>query len=301
MIPLGHAVPILPAPDLPGLVAFYQRLGFSVGYYDPDPAQGYAIVSRGAARFHFFASPALDPYRNECGSYLPLADTDAFYRELAALGLPATGIPRLEAPRDTPWGMRELCLLDPAGNLLRAGHSLREARGLPCEAERVRLRRLSPRDLARFQGYRSDPEVGRYQGWQATSEKEAARFLAEMHEAALGAPGEWVQLGIADRESDQLVGDIGLKRSSSAPEAVELGFSLAREAQGKGLAAEALRLLFATVLPALEITRVIAIADTRNTASIRLLERLGMTRTATHEALFRGEPCQEAHFSLSLG
>jgi MFS family permease len=46
-------------------------------------------------------------------------DADEFYQEFARLGLPSEGIPRLTAPVDQPWGMREFALVDPSGNLVR--------------------------------------------------------------------------------------------------------------------------------------------------------------------------------------
>ena len=46
------------------------------------------------------------------------------YQEFARLKLPSEGIPRLTAPVDQPWGMREFALVDPSGNLVRIGHDL---------------------------------------------------------------------------------------------------------------------------------------------------------------------------------
>ena len=57
-------------------------------------------------------------------AYLRPADVDALDAEWAALGLPAAGIPRLVRAEDKPWGMRELALIDPDGNLIRAGQEL---------------------------------------------------------------------------------------------------------------------------------------------------------------------------------
>ena len=96
------------------------------------------------------------------------------------------------------------------------------------------LRRLAARDLHAFQAYRSDPEVGRLQGWVAQPDAEALAFLNEMSTAPLLAPGLWTQLGIADTATGELLGDIGLHLSADARE-VEIGFSLARSAQGRGL------------------------------------------------------------------
>jgi catechol 2,3-dioxygenase-like lactoylglutathione lyase family enzyme len=109
--------PILPARDMAATEAFWQRLGFHTVFDDAD----YLLMKREGAEVHFFHHPALDPARNDHGAYLRPADIDALDAEWAALGLPGTGIPRLERASDKPWGMRELALLDLNGNLIRAG------------------------------------------------------------------------------------------------------------------------------------------------------------------------------------
>lgn len=109
--------PILPARDIAETEAFWQRLGFTTSYRDAN----YLLMKREAAEVHFFRQPELDPFKCDHGAYLRPSDIDALDAEWAALGLPATGIPRLERAADKPWGMRELALLDPGGNLIRAG------------------------------------------------------------------------------------------------------------------------------------------------------------------------------------
>jgi aminoglycoside 6'-N-acetyltransferase len=61
-----------------------------------------------------------------------------------------------------------------------------------------------------------------------------------MHAAAPLQPGVWFQLGIADARSLELIGDIGLLLSANGHHA-EVGFTLARPAQGQGLATAAVR------------------------------------------------------------
>lgn len=169
---------------------------------------------------------------------------------------------------------------------------------LPWMSERVRLRRFRADDLERFQAYRHDPEVGRYQGWQPTPEAQAREFLAEMAVAPFVRPGEWLQIAIADA-GDDLIGDIGVDLMAGAREA-EFGITLARAAQGRGLAEEAARTLVDGLREHLGVRRLIAITDTRNIASARLLRRLGMTLEAEEHAVFRGEPCREWRFGLAL-
>jgi aminoglycoside 6'-N-acetyltransferase len=170
---------------------------------------------------------------------------------------------------------------------------------LPVRAERVTLRRLHGGDLAALQAYRNDPEVGRYQGWEPMSDAAAAAMIAEMGAAPCPTLGDWVQIAIADAAGDALIGDIGLHVSASGEEA-ELGITLAPAAQGRGLAAEAARALIGMLREHTEVRRLVGITDVRNTASARLLERLGMTFEAEEETIFRDEPCREARYALSL-
>jgi catechol 2,3-dioxygenase-like lactoylglutathione lyase family enzyme len=114
---LEKLCPILPARDIAATEAFWQRLGFATIYIDAD----YLLQKREGAEVHFFRHPDFDPATNDHGAYLRPSDIDALDAEWAALGLPATGIPRLERAADKPWGMRELALLDLDGNLIRAG------------------------------------------------------------------------------------------------------------------------------------------------------------------------------------
>ena len=160
------------------------------------------------------------------------------------------------------------------------------------------LRRLSTSDLSRFQAYRGNPEVGRYQGWSAKSMEEAEAFLAEMAAAPLFVPGEWVQLAIAESGTDHLIGDIGVCVRGGTENSVEIGFTLAPESQGKGLGSEAVRETIAMLFDFTPAETVIAITDTRNLPSIRLLERVGMRLKETVESTFRGKPCAEHVFEV---
>jgi len=166
---------------------------------------------------------------------------------------------------------------------------------LPRRGAGVWLRRLAPADLAAFQVYRHDPEVGRYQGWTAMSDGEALAFLADVNSAPLLQPGHWSQIAICAAGSNALIGDIGMLIAADASHA-EIGFSLARPWQGRGLASAALRCAIEWVFEHSTVPRVVAITDARNPPSIRLLERLGFTRTATEVAVFRGLPCREHHY-----
>ena len=112
--------PILPARDMQRTRAFYESLGLTAGYRD----QQYEILRRDPLVVHLQVDDELDPATNGTSCYWRVADVDALYREWSSVGLPTKGIPRLTAPLDQPWGMRELALVDPSGNLVRVGTEL---------------------------------------------------------------------------------------------------------------------------------------------------------------------------------
>lgn len=169
---------------------------------------------------------------------------------------------------------------------------------LPITTPRTRLRRLMPADLPRFQHYRNNPDVGRWQGWAPMTDDAAMAFLQDNAKGPFCPPGHWFQLAIADRDSDQLLGDIGVHLHGDAGLLAELGFTLAPAAQGQGLATEAVGAAAQMLLAHTPVQRIVAVADVRNTASIKLLQRLGLRRFAVLPALFGGQPCVEAHFAL---
>ncbi|MBK8976305.1 MAG: VOC family protein [Planctomycetes bacterium] len=116
------AIPTLPSRSLPATVTFYERLGFTgrlLGVGD-----SYAVLTRGSIELHFFTHPALRPAESIAGCYIRVADADALFAAFRTAALPATGIPRLDAIGDKPWGMREFAVVDEDGNLLRIGQVL---------------------------------------------------------------------------------------------------------------------------------------------------------------------------------
>jgi len=162
----------------------------------------------------------------------------------------------------------------------------------------MKLRRLEATDLPAFQAYRNDPDVGRWQGWTPKSDAQALAFLNGMAAAPLFQPGEWTQLGIADELTGQLLGDLGVYVSGDGDEA-EFGFTLARAAQGQGIASAAVCEAVALVFDQTAVARIHAQTDTRNTACIRLLERLGAPLVQQIDTEFRGEPCVELRYELA--
>lgn len=157
---------------------------------------------------------------------------------------------------------------------------------------RLVLRRLVPDDAARLAEYRSDPEVARYQGWDAPFSLEAAqRFVGDHDGRHPDTPGEWFQLGVAAiADPGRLLGDVGVFVDGDDPRLARIGFTLAGDAQGRGYASEAVTAVLDWLF-ARGKHRVSADCDTRNVRSAALLERVGMRREAHHlaSAWWKGE------------
>jgi RimJ/RimL family protein N-acetyltransferase len=158
--------------------------------------------------------------------------------------------------------------------------------------ERLRLRPFQVDDLASFVAYRSDPEVARYQSWDASySMTDARSFLTSQRELEFGQPGEWLQLAIVDRRTGSLCGDCGVRVEIDPPATAEIGVTLAPSRQSEGLATEALAAVVTALFEQQGMHRVFAEADDRNTPVKRLLERFGFRREArlVEADWFKGE------------
>ena len=168
---------------------------------------------------------------------------------------------------------------------------------LPRTFGRVSLRRLVPADHPTFQAYRHDASVGQYQDWAPLSDGDASQFIADMSHVALFPRGQWVQLAIADRRTNELIGDLGICVAADGVSA-ELGITLASAAQGTGFATDALQAAIHLTFDQTAVSRISAVVDARNLPAIRLLERVGMRRVESVAAVFREQSCVEHIYAL---
>jgi [ribosomal protein S5]-alanine N-acetyltransferase len=169
---------------------------------------------------------------------------------------------------------------------------------LPLAYGRVSLRRLGLADLPTFQAYRQDANVRRYQDWEPLSDRDAAQFITDMSGVALFPQGQWIQLGIADRSTNRLIGDLGICVSKDGSSA-EVGFTLAAAAQGLGFGSDAVKAAIRLTFDHAPVAQIVAVTDARNLPALRLLERVSMRRVNTVAAIFRGQSCVEHVYAIS--
>lgn len=165
--------------------------------------------------------------------------------------------------------------------------------------EHLVLRRMTSHDAAALAAYRSDPAQARYQSWETPySLASAEALIDEMRDIRFAQPGEWLQIAI--ETEGRLVGDVAVRVDGDDPRRATVGFTLAADAQGRGLATEALRAVVSLLFTRHGVHRISAECDTRNVRSAALLERVGMRREAHHRksAWWKGEWTDEYAYAL---
>jgi RimJ/RimL family protein N-acetyltransferase len=152
--------------------------------------------------------------------------------------------------------------------------------------ERLLLRSVKLDDAKAIFSYRSDAVSNQFQGWIPKTVNDVSDFLKSRVSSTINVTGTWYQLAIVKKDDRQLIGDIGIHFLDEGSHQVEIGYTLHRNEQGKGYAAEALSGTINYLFHELNKHRITASIDPRNEKSIRLVERLGFRK--------------EAHFRESL-
>ena len=167
------------------------------------------------------------------------------------------------------------------------------------QTDRLLLRRFRADDAPAVAAYRSDPDVARYQGWDAPFRLDAARrFVASVAGRDPREEG-WFQYALERRSDGALVGDVGVNRHDEGRQA-ELGFTLATAFQRQGYAAEAVRRVIDFLLVEDGLHRVHAALDARNERSAALLERLGLRREGyeVQSQFWKGEWTDDVRYAV---
>lgn len=156
----------------------------------------------------------------------------------------------------------------------------------PIYTARLTLRPYVLEDLDDLYAIQSNPDVTRYLYWDAR-DRDAVRedLQTKLGQTAIAEVGDRLTLAVVWREVERVVGGVMLSWLSREDGGGEIGYVFNPEFAGKGLATEAagamLRLAFTPPVDGgLGLHRVIGRLDGRNTASARVLERLGMRREA---------------------
>ncbi len=151
----------------------------------------------------------------------------------------------------------------------------------PLETERLLLRPYVAEDFDALFGMRSRPDVARYLYWGPQTEPEVRATLEQkIAGRAIRSEGDVLHLAVVLRETGEVVGDVILRWVSEEHAQGEVGYIVHPDHHGRGYATEAVREILRVAFEELHLHRVIGHLEARNTASARVLEKLGMRREA---------------------
>lgn len=145
------------------------------------------------------------------------------------------------------------------------------------ETDRLVLREFAAEDFDAVHAYASDPEVVAYMPWGPNTEQDTTDFLERARGYRDVDPRADFVMAVQRRSDARVIGGIGLHLHPPDAHQAMLGYCYASEAWGKGFATEAALELVAFGFDLIGVHRIWAGCDPDNTASIRVLEKLGMS------------------------
>ncbi len=143
------------------------------------------------------------------------------------------------------------------------------------ETARLVLRPIAVNDAAPLHRISNEPGVRRYL-WDDEPVSTATVWELTSQSARMFSEEEIGLFGVRRRGSENLIGFCGFVRLEGMKE-LELAYELTQGAWGEGLATEASLACLRHAFEDANLARVIAGADAENVASLRVIEKLGMT------------------------
>ena len=144
------------------------------------------------------------------------------------------------------------------------------------ETERLRLRAMRVSDAPDMFDYAKRPDVTRYLLWNPHSDvsytKRYLEYLAGRYRL-----GQFYDWALISKESGRMIGTCGFVRFDTAHNCAEIGYVLNPDYRGQELMPEAARRVMQFGFSVLNLHRIEAHFMVENTASQRVMEKLGMT------------------------
>ena len=172
---------------------------------------------------------------------------------------------------------------------------------LPLTTPRLILRHYEADDLGGLHDMFSREDVCRYLPWEPMDLDQArAKLERRLEQDHLEADGDPLILVAVDQATGRYIGELMLRLWSVTSRQGEIGWSFHPDVQGRGLATEGAREVLRLGFEDVGLHRIWAGCDARNTASLRVMERLGMRHEATYidAELHKGEWATEIVYGL---
>lgn len=144
------------------------------------------------------------------------------------------------------------------------------------ETDRLLMRPITRGDLPVLLRFRADPEVSRYLGGPEMSTPE---FVAKRLEFYLDCHARhgFGMCALLGKEDGEMIGWSGIQPLEDSGQ-IEVGYGFDRPHWGKGYATEVAAAWLRYGFEQADLGRIVAVASPENTASWRIMEKLGMQR-----------------------
>lgn len=149
--------------------------------------------------------------------------------------------------------------------------------------------------------YHRLPEVARFLMWPPREREQVVAALKyRIEHPTIEREGDVLVLAVVHQETGTLLGDVNLAWQSAWNRTGELGFVFDPAHHGHGYAGEAAVEMLRLGFEQMGLHRIIGRADARNTASARLMNRLGLRKEAhfVRNELVKGEWADEVVFAM---
>jgi [ribosomal protein S5]-alanine N-acetyltransferase len=182
-----------------------------------------------------------------------------------------------EGPFSNPFDARQLV---PAGERRRRRMAeeiaLDDPPPLRFLTERLVLREFREGDWPAILRYQQRPEFLTYSSWDRRTETNARSFVQRFVDWQSESPRFRFQLAVTLAGDDEPIGNVGVRLNAPGSSAADIGFELSPDYWGRGYATEAARAMLRFAFEDLRLHRVAAHCVADNTASARVLRKLGM-------------------------
>lgn len=130
--------------------------------------------------------------------------------------------------------------------------------------------------------------------------EQAQDFIKDNSTKSFGKAGEWVQYGIENLETKQLIGDCAIKLDLHDTRIAEIGITISHLEQRNGFAKEVLLAILTFLFDTNQIHRVVEIVDAENIASINLLKSIGFRQEGyfIENVFFKGKWGSEFQYAM---
>ena len=244
---------------------------------------------------------------NDAEVYFEETDFDAFVAKLRR----TEGIRYVHMPVEHRWGQRVVRIYDPDMHIIEIAEDMRSVcrrfldRGMNAEqisermevpmryvrsclasdtfeTERLVLRPWRPSDAEELFTLASDPDVGKWAGWEPHPDSAHSRVIIDN---VLSKPGTFC---ITSKEDGRIVGCISLSFDGDAsikmdPSDAEIGFWIAKEEWGNGYATESSRRILRYAFEEQGCGKVWCVCLEANIRCMRVQEKLGFLLRGTED------------------